>query len=144
MSADGRLYFEDLAPGQLVETPAVTLTQAHVTLFAGLAGEWPEQAGDGGIAVPDVLPLCLSTGLAWRAPNPPLAVLALMGLEWRILRPVHLGDTIRSRSTTLTMRPLRESGVLVESREILNQRDEVAQSGRLTLLVARRPPEPPQ
>jgi hypothetical protein len=36
-------------------------------------------------------------------------------------------------------RTIREGGVIVEEREILNQRDEVLQAGKLTLLVARRP-----
>ena len=49
------------------------------------------------------------------------------------------GDTIRSASKTVAKRLLKESGVIIEERTILNQRDEVLQSGRLTLLVARRP-----
>jgi acyl dehydratase len=140
VTAPRRWFFEDLLPGRTVETPAVTLTQAHVTRFLGLAGEWPDGPADKASAVPAILPLCLSTGLAWRVPDPPLAVLAFMGLEWRVLAPLYVGDTIRSRSTNVVTRSLREGGVLIESREILNQRDEVVQSGRLTLLVAKRPP----
>jgi len=34
---------------------------------------------------------------------------------------------------------MKEGGVVVEERTILNQHDEVVQSGRLTLLVAKRP-----
>jgi hypothetical protein len=34
---------------------------------------------------------------------------------------------------------MKEGGVVVEERSILNQRGEVVQSGRLTLLVAKRP-----
>jgi acyl dehydratase len=36
-------------------------------------------------------------------------------------------------------RRLRDGGVLVEKREILNQRGEVVQAGEYKLLVARRP-----
>ena len=50
-----------------------------------------------------------------------------------------MGDTIHSVSRTLTKRPMKEGGVIIEERNVLNQRGEVVQSGRLTLLVARRP-----
>ena len=131
-----QVYFEDVEVGVPLETPGMTLTEAHVALCAGVAE--PRRALDPG-AVPDLLPLCLSSGLGWRVPQPPLVVLAFMGFEWRFLRPARIGDTIRSRSRTLTKRPMREGGIIVEGREILNQRGEIVQSGRLTLLVARRP-----
>jgi acyl dehydratase len=62
-----------------------------------------------------------------------------MGFEWRFLGPVRVGDTIRSVSRTLTKRSMREGGVVIEERSIVNQRGESVQSGKLTLLVARRP-----
>ena len=138
--ADGgeprRLYFEDVEVGVPLETPALTLTEAHVAMFAGVT----EHRRDGPApTVPDLLPLCISSGLTWRVPAPPLAVMAFMGFEWRFLRPARVGDTIRSRSRTLAKRSLREGGVVVEEREILNQRGELVQSGKITLLVARRP-----
>jgi 3-hydroxybutyryl-CoA dehydratase len=138
VSRVARSYFEDVVPGVSFETPAITLTEAHVTQFLGLTTDWPDHAADGP-AVPDLLSLCLSSGLGWRIPAPPLAVLAFMGLDWRFLQPLHIGDTIRSRSVTVGKRSIREGGVVVEARDILNQRDEVAQSGRLTLLIAKRP-----
>lgn len=129
-------YFEDVEKGVSLETPGVTLTQAHVTLFAGATGDAaPRDPG----AVPDLLPLCLSSGLGWRVPRPPLAVLAFMGFEWRFLVPLRIGDTIHSVSWTLTKRSMREGGVVIEERRIVNQRGETVQSGKLTLLVARRP-----
>ena len=64
-----------------------------------------------------------------------------MGFEWQFLRPLYVGDTIRSRSSTVTKRSLREGGVIVEARDILDQSGEVTQSGRLTLFVAKRPAE---
>ena len=90
----------------------------------------------------DLLPLCISSGLTWRVPAPPLAVMAFMGFEWRFLRTAQVGDTIRSRSRTVAKRSLREGGVVIEEREILNQRGELVQSGKITLLVARRPAGP--
>ncbi|HET8577472.1 MAG TPA: hypothetical protein VFO18_10265 [Methylomirabilota bacterium] len=130
-----QVYFEDVEIGAPLETPAITLTETHMNLFGGLIDARPADP----LAVHDLLPLCLSSGLGWRVPQPPLVVLAFMGFEWQFLRPARVGDTIRSVSRTVNKRPLREAGVIIEKRDILNQRDEVVQSGRLTLLVARRP-----
>ena len=130
-----RAYFEDVQTGVPIETPAMTLTEAHAALFASLTAARPGEAG----AIPDLLPLCLSSGLGWRVPHPPLVVLAFMGFEWRFLKPTRIGDTIHSVSKTVAKRSMKEGGVVVEERSILNQRGEVVQSGRLTLLVAKRP-----
>ena len=131
-----RSYFEDVEKGVPLETPGITLTRAHVVLFAGVTGD--AALRDPG-AVPELLPLCLSSGLGWRVPRPPLAVLAFMGFEWRFLDPVRVGDTIHSVSLTVAKRSMREGGVIIEERRIVNQRGETVQSGKLTLLVERRP-----
>jgi acyl dehydratase len=134
-----RHYFEDVEIGVILETPALTLTTAHVTLFAGVAEHPPRGAQP---LVPDLLPICVSAGLTWRVPTPPLAVMAFMGFEWHFHHGVEVGDTIRSRARAVAKRSLREGGVVIEEREILNQRGQVVQSGRITLLVARRPGGP--
>lgn len=128
-------YFEDTGVGETNETPAMTLTEAHVALYEGLAAE--PRSGEGG--VPDLLPLCLVTGLGWRVPRPPLAVLAFLSVEWEIARPLRVGDTIRAATRTVARRTLREGGVVVEDYRVIDQRGEVAQRGRFTFLVARRP-----
>ena len=141
-------YFEDVVVGEPLETPARTLTEADVVQYVGLTGEWEPRSTDevasrrsesGGRVIPDLLPLCISSGLGWRVPQSPLAVLAFMGFEWKFSLPLRIGDTIRSRSRSVAKRSMKEGGVVVEEREILNQRGEVVQSGRLTLLVAKRP-----
>ncbi len=104
------------------------------------AGEALASALEG--MVPDLLPLCLTTGLGWRVPQPPLAVLAFMGFEWQIREPLRVGDTIHSRSRTAVKRSMREGGVIVEEREVINQRGEVVQQGKFTFLVAKRPTAP--
>jgi acyl dehydratase len=130
-----RCYFEDVQVGVPLETPSMTITEAHVALFAGLTDDRGRAPG----LVPDLLPLCLSSGLGWRVPQAPLVVLAFMGFEWRFIGDVRIGDTIRSRSRTAAKRAMKDGGVVFEEREIVNQRSEVVQAGRLTLLVAKRP-----
>jgi acyl dehydratase len=135
-AAPTQCYFEDLEKDVPLETPGITLTRAHVALFTGVTGDAALRDPD---AIPDLLPLSLSSGLSWRVPRPPLAVLAFMGFDWRFLSALSVGDTIHSVSVTLTKRSMREGGVVIEERRIVNQRGETVQSGRLTLLVARRP-----
>ena len=114
VAAPSRFFFEDVVLHGVVETPAITVTRAHVALYAGVTGD-----GEADSAVaPDLLLLGLTTGLGWRVPQPPLAVLAFMGVEWHVDAPVRIGDTIHSRSRTAVKRARREGGVIVEERQV--------------------------
>ena len=135
IAAGQKMYFEDLVVGEREETPAMTVTQAHVSLYRGLTGD--EDAPPG--VVPDLLPLCLSTGLGWRVARPPLAVLAFMSIEWRIARPARVGDTVRCRLQTTAKRSMRDAGVIIEVHEVVDQHGDLVQSGRFTFLIAKRP-----
>ena len=133
-AASPRRYFEDIAIGEVHETPAMTVAEAHVSIYAGLTREDAPAH-----TAPELLPLCLTVGLGWRVAEPPLMVLAFMGFEWEIVTPVRVGDTIHSRSRTAVKRSLREGGLLVEERQVINQRGEVVQQGKFTYLVAKKP-----
>src|SRR5439155_1347993 len=128
------IFGERIAHG-LLGTPAMTVTEAHVALYGGVTGDGAREHG----LVPDLLPLCLTTGLGWRVPQPPLAVLAFMGVEWVADAPMRVGDTIHSRSETTLKRSMKEGGVIIEQRQAINQRGEVVQHGKFTFLVAKRP-----
>ena len=130
-----RCYFEDVTVGAEHETPAMTVTETHVALYANLTRDDPPAAG----VAPELLGLCLSTGLGWRIDRPPLVVLAFMGIEWKILRPLRVGDTIRSVARTAVKRAMRDGGVVIEEHAIVDQRGDTLQHGRFTFLVAKRP-----
>lgn len=137
-------YFEDVEIGAVLETPGRTVTEADLLAFARLSGD--HEALDLGRtepglspAVPDALVVFLTSGLGFRVPVPQPQVLAFMVFDWQFLAPVRIGDTLRCRMAVTAKRRLRDGGVLVEKREILNQRGEVVQAGEYKLLVARRP-----
>ena len=130
-----RSYFEDVTVGSEHETPGMTVTETHVALYASLTRDDPLGAG----LAPELLGLCLSTGLGWRIDRAPLVVLAFMGIEWKIVRPLRVGDTIRSVASTAVKRAMRDGGVVIEEHSIVDQHGEVLQHGRFTFLVARRP-----
>lgn len=128
-------YFEDVVLDGVTETPAITVTDTHVRMFRGLVGQPGEDVG----AVPEILLLCLSTGLGWRVPQPPLAVLAFLSIDFQFVRPLAVGDTVHSRARTVVKRAMRDAGLIVEERDVIDQRGDVIQRGRFSFLVARRP-----
>jgi hypothetical protein len=130
-----RHYFEDVVVGDELASPGLTITEGHVGLYRGITGD----GGEDPHAVPELLPLALSTGLGWRVPRPPLAVKAFLGFEWEILKELRVGDTIRTSSRPTTRRRMREGGLVIEEHEIVDQRGVVVQRGRFTFLVEHRP-----
>jgi acyl dehydratase len=132
------LYFEDVTPGDWTVSPALTLTEAHVSLYLGLSGEAAPPPGD----VPPLLPLAVSIGLGWRLPTPPVVVTAFVGFDWEIVKPLRVGDTVHGRARTMSKRSMRDAGIVIEEHEIVDQRGELAQRGRFTFLVAKRPAVP--
>jgi acyl dehydratase len=135
----GGTYFEDVVVDKVQVTPAITVTETHVALYEGLTRDAP--AGAGG--VPDVLPLCMVIGLGWRVKDPPLVVMAFVGLDWQVMRELRVGDTVHSRSRILSKRPLRDGGLVVDERTVIDHRGEIVQQGKFTFLVAKRPKEVP-
>ena len=127
-------YFEDVVVGSRHETPALTVTQAHVNMYSGVTGDAAPETG----LAPPLLALAFSTGLGWRIARPPLVVLAFMGIDWKIERPLRVGDTVFSRSETKMKRSMRDGGVVIEEHEIVDQHGHVLQHGRFTFLVAKQ------
>ena len=130
-------YFEDIVVDKIQETPAITVTEAHVAMYEGLTRDL-SLAGGG---VPDVLALCMVIGLGWRVKDPPMVVQAFVGLDWKVMKELRVGDTMHSRSRIISKRALRDGGLVVDERTILDQHDEIVQQGKFTFLVAKRQKE---
>ena len=130
-------YFEDVVVDNVLLTPAITVTEAHVAMYEGLTREMPLKSGD----VPDVLALCMVIGLGWRVKNPPMVVQAFVGLDWKVMKELRVGDTMHSRSRIVSKRALRDGGLVVDERTLLDQHGEVVQQGKFTFLVAKRQKE---
>lgn len=145
------MYLEDFAAGQVFETPARTVTEADVVAFAGLSGDYNPLHTDaefcagtpfGQRIAHGMLGMSIMTGLAARTGMLDGSALAFLGIEdWRFLKPVLFGDTIRVRITVADVRAASKpgTGVLKRKVEILNQRGEVAQAGHLLTLIRARP-----
>jgi acyl dehydratase len=64
-------------------------------------------------------------------------VIGLVSVTWDFTAPVRIGDTIRSRLTVEALRPTSKPGraLATYAFEVLNQRDETVQRGRMLVVV---------
>jgi 3-hydroxybutyryl-CoA dehydratase len=143
------LVFDDLVLGDEWESPARTVTETDVVLFAGLSGDFnplhtnQEVSKNGPFGRPvahGLLGLAIATGLISHAPRiDTLAFLAI--LEWKFLVPIGFGDTIRvvSRVEALEPQARGRRGVVTWHRRVLNQDSMTVQEGRTQTLVRGRP-----
>jgi 3-hydroxybutyryl-CoA dehydratase len=143
------LFYEEFQPGDSVESVGRTITESDVVSFAALSGDWnlihtnAEYAKDhmfGQRVAHGLLILSIASGLAIRMGFLEETTLAFRGLEWKMQRPVFIGDTIRVRVTVEETKPMpRLGGGLVNFKvEVLNQKDEVCQRGNWDMLVKAR------
>jgi acyl dehydratase len=119
--------------------------------FAALSGDWNLIHTDaeysqgqmfGQRVAHGLLILSVASGLAVRLGFLEETTLAFRSIsEWRMQRPVFIGDTIHVRLTVEETKAMpRLGGGLVNFKvEVLNQRDEVCQRGTWEMLVKARP-----
>ncbi len=144
-------YYEDLALGEVLSTPARTITGTDIVNFACLTGDFNEvhtnweyckdtPFGEPIAHGPLVYALC--AGLNYASGVNDGTLIALLGIsDWKMLKPVKHGDTVHMESEVLdkrlTSKPGR--GVVRVERRMLNQRGEVVQQMTASLLYRCRP-----
>ncbi|RFP77950.1 dehydratase [Hydrogenophaga borbori] len=144
-------FFEDFDPqGEPVLTPERTISEADVMAFAELSednnplhtdAEYAARTPMGQRVAHGLLVLSAATGLSAQAGQMQGTALAFLGMEeWKFLAPVFFGDRIRLRWRVADKRLASsgKAGVVRRHMEILNQRDEVVQSGLFATLVRTR------
>lgn len=150
MSTD-HWYFEDFRVGQRWVTQFRTITEADLVAFAGWSwdtnpvhtdavtaatGRFGERIAHG------MLGASVAMGLVSRLGVFESCSVALLGIdEWRFVRPILVGDSVRCAlditGTRLTSSGL--TGVLDRRFTLTNQADDVVQEGRIDLLVSTAP-----
>jgi acyl dehydratase len=148
-------YFEDVEIGDLSKSAGRTITEADIVNFAGLSGDYnlihtDAEYARGSIAgqriAHGLLVKSVASGLFTRtAYNQSLSetLTALAEIRsWKFKKAVLIGDTIHVEAEVVEKsdsRPESDSARVVMRRTVLNQRDEVVQSGEYVLLVKKRP-----
>jgi len=144
-------FFEDFDPqGEPVLTPERVISETDVMTFAALSeddnplhtdAEYASRTPMGQRVAHGLLVLSVATGLSAKAGQMQGTALAFLGMqEWKFQAPVFFGDRIRLRWRVANKRLTSsgKAGVVHRHMEILNQRDEVVQSGLFSTLVRTR------
>ncbi|KAA8612180.1 MaoC family dehydratase [Salipiger aestuarii] len=148
-----QLYWEDLTEGDAFDSPTRTITEADVTGFACLSGDFNRLHVDAEYAAGSaygqriahgLLVVSVMSGLTTRMlMNNFLepSLLGLLDMQCRFPKPTFIGDTIGVRVTVTEKRETSkpERGILSFRREVINQRGETVVEGIWKLLVRRAP-----
>jgi acyl dehydratase len=144
------LFYEDFDVGQTFDSPGRTVTDADLSLFCMLSGDWHPLHSDeeyakttqfGRRVVGGVFGVALLTGAMSRWGIFEQSVIAMLSIsEWRFLGPIYVGDTLIVRMTILDKRLTknRTTGIIDRGFTISNQRGEVVQEGRSDALIKLR------
>jgi len=150
VKAEETLYFEDFGVGRTAVSPRRTITDADLTLFAGLTGDHNPQHTDDVFAAGTVfkrriahgaLIFSIACGLSTRIRLPNPAFIALFGIEaMTFQRPVFIDDTIQAfKEVVETEAKDVKRGVVRFRTTVRNQNDQVVMSYDDLLLYKRRP-----
>lgn len=144
-------YFEDFHAGQVFESQGRTITEADIVTFAGWSWDTNPvhtdavQAKQGRFGQPiahGLLGLSVALGLASRLGVFESCSIALLGVDdWRFLRPLLVGDTVRCRVEIIEARLTSkgDAGILERRFSLLEQHAHVVQQGNIGLMVSLRP-----
>jgi acyl dehydratase len=142
-------YFEEFEPGQEIAGPGRTVTETDIVNFASVTGDWNQLHTDAEYARTQMFGERIAHGLLGLAIGVAQLVslglvegtiIAFMGIEWKFKAPVRIGDTIHAVVRVKQKKEMKAAGggFVVMEMKVLNQRDETAQQGDLTMLVKSR------
>ena len=140
------MTMKPLVAGETFTTPRRTIGEGDVSLFAGLVGDFTPVHVDqvfadttphGGRIAHGPHTMATAIGLATQLGLFGERVIGLLNLNWDFSGAVKLGDTIRAHVTVENIRPTSKPGrsVATYAFDVVNQRDESIQRGRMLVLV---------
>lgn len=147
-------FLDDWIVGETFLTKGRTIGECDVNTFAGLTGDHHSNHTDacymkdtvfGERIAHGLLVLSIAHGLMMQLLIITDNSIALLGIEdWKFHKAVFFGDTIHVKVTVqdiIFSRTKRDRGVLKLFFEVLNQKDELCQSGCKVLMMKRKPQE---
>jgi acyl dehydratase len=148
--AERGLFFDDFSLGQAWVSPARTITEADLTNFAGLSGdfnplhtdeEFAKQTQFGGRIFHGPGVFAIATGLESRLGIKEGTAIAFLGMNWNLKGAVKIGDTIRVEQQVAELRPSKskdDRGIVTFDVQVKNQRDETCHDGQWFVMFKRR------
>lgn len=147
-----RRYLEDLEVGTTLTGQSYDVDEAEMLDFSRkwdprdihLDEAAAREAGHGGIIASGAYTTAIFTLLSVRTRNADgdHAVIAGLGSETRLAKPVRAGDSLRYESTIVEVRESQsrpDAGIVKSEARLVNQRDETVYSLVTAVMVARRP-----
>lgn len=144
------LFLEDLQVGARYRSNGRTITEADLTMFSMLSGDWNPIHADAEFAsqtpygqrlVHGVLGLAVVTGLMDQAGWFRSSAVAMLDItSWRFALPILVGDTLTCEMEITSVRPTSTVGRGVAGRRftLRNQAGKVVQEGDIGILVLAR------
>jgi acyl dehydratase len=149
-SAPINLRYEDIVPGAEFETASHIVTEADIAAFADVTRDHHPLHIDPGYARSRGFPAVIGHGLFGLSLMEGLkselklyeetSVASLGWDEVRFKAPIVAGDALRVRFRFVEKRPTKNParGIVIETLDLLNQRDEVITAARHTSLILTR------
>jgi acyl dehydratase len=142
------MFFEDFEAGQVFETAGRTITETDLTMFSMMTGDWNPIHADAEFAkttrfgerlVHGVYGIGLAIGMMHGLGIFEKSAVALLGItDWRVKKPIVIGNTLRLRLSIVDTEIGRSgrTGRVGRLFELLNEKGEVVQAGRSDVLVS--------
>lgn len=143
-------YFEDYEIGKEFVSYPRTVTEADITNFATLTGDFHSVHTDAEYAKTSIfgervahglLSLSFALGMISQWEFRSRSVMAFMNLTWKFMKPVRINDTIHAKVSIFDKKDSKKQnrGIIVFELNVINQKDEVVAGGKLEELVMKRP-----
>ncbi len=144
-------YFEDFQVGEQFTSIGRTVTEADLTMFNMLSGDWNPIHADvefaaktrfGQRLVHGAFGIALLTGFMHQMGVFETTAVAMMNLkEWTFKAPILIGQTLRLQMTIAELDPGQSArvGRLGRHLQLRDQHDQVVQEGFSDLLILKRP-----
>jgi 3-hydroxybutyryl-CoA dehydratase len=142
---DGQLYFDDLKVGERFRSPARTLGEAAFLLFSGITGDnhplhydetYARRTRFGSRVAHGLLLVAMTAlGASPLASRLHDSMVAFVEEACRFLRPVLLGDTVRSEFEVSGLERRGDHGLVRFAVRLINQRGEPVLEGHHVYLI---------
>jgi len=144
-------YFDEIEEGDRWVSRRRTLTEADLSTFAGLSGDFNPVHVDAVAAAEGpfgerilhgILVLAVASGLRQQMGIFHGSMRALLEIRsWRFSKPVRIGDTVAAITTVVSKRPSSKGdcGVVVQRVDVVDPDGVELQSGELVTLMRSRP-----
>ncbi len=145
---------ELLVCGPRGESPGRTVTEADLVNYANFTGErnplyldqeFARSARFGARIAPPMWTFCIAFGEylreLLRVPMPSSGFAGHLGDSWRLLAPIYVGDTLRTRHKPVAVTPSRsrpDKAIVEFALQVVNQRREVVQDGTVAMMLPAR------